>query len=220
MNRRSRIVLRAGEVGSGLFIWAGLHRWRRMGLDRPNPHGVMPCNLRNFFYRPGCVKLREAGVAVSRRKLICAVFMVVALTTTTGCQASAGSGQVPPQELSTVHRELALAAAHQDANQIAVGRNDQQVSGWPSGISAVTAVVRPGTVSDSNTGHTCESGDIISVQLVGAFDTVTTGTTSSPDTTVREIDLSVDATTGLTCLISVRTEPVAPGPGAVVLYSR
>lgn len=184
---------------------------------------------------------------MSSRRLILAGFMVLALTATAGCGTSARSGQAvvsasapmsadadsltsassgeasgtnESPQLSANHRVLALAAAHQDAIEIAVGRNDQPVSGWPIGINSVTAVLRSGTVSDSNTGHNCESGDIISVQLVGAFDTVTTGTTSSPDTTVREIDLSVDATTGLTCLISVRTEPVAPGPGAVVLYSR
>ncbi len=173
------------------------------------------------------------------RRLILAVYTVFALITATGCETNTQSGAAvvsasvssggssganEPRQLSASHRALALAAAHQDANEIAVGRNERQVSGWPSGINAVTAVVRPGTVSDSNTGHTCQSGDIIAVQLVGAFDTVTTGTTTGPGTssdfTVREIDLSVDATTGLTCLISVRTEPVSPGPGAVVLYSR
>jgi hypothetical protein len=81
-------------------------------------------------------------------------------------------------------------------------------------------------VTDSNTGHTCESGKVISVQLVGDFDTVVSGTTptvgtsGSPDPTVREVDLSVDATTGLTCLVSVRIETVSPSPGASILYSR
>ncbi len=78
-------------------------------------------------------------------------------------------------------------------------------------------------MTDSNTGHTCDSGTIIAVRLVGAFDTVTTGGptgpgTPVPDTTVREIDLSVDATSGLTCLISVRTQPAAPGRDDSVLY--
>lgn len=173
------------------------------------------------------------------RRLILAVCLVFALTAATACEttaqsgdaivsASASSGDSPaankPQQLSASHRALALAAAHQNANKIAVGRNEPQVSGWPSGIHAVTAVVQPGTVSDSNTGHTCQSGDIIAVQLVGAFDTVTTGTPTGPGTssdfTVREIDLSVDATTGLTCLISVRTKPVPPGAGAAFLYNR
>lgn len=127
------------------------------------------------------------------------------------------------QQLSAAHQALALAAAHQEADRIAVGRDDRQVSGWPSGIRAVTAVVRPGTVTDSNTGHTCESGGIISVRLLGAFDTLTTGTSvgpgmSAPDTTVRELDLSVDATTGETCLIGVRTEPAAPEPDDTILY--
>ncbi len=174
-----------------------------------------------------------------------AVAVIVAVATTAGCASSTRSDQLPGrsrgnvqggsdsssaaaselQGLSAAGRVLALAAAHRDANQIAVGRNSQQVSGWPSGISAVTAVVQPGTVTNSNTGHTCDSGTIIAVRLVGAFDTVTTGTstgagTSSPDTTVREIDLSVDATTGLTCLISVRTEPVPQSRGDSVLYSR
>jgi heat shock protein HslJ len=130
-----------------------------------------------------------------------------------------------PQPLSTDHRALALAAAHREANQIAVGGDDQQAAGWPSGISTVTAIVGPGTVADSNTGHTCASGNIITVRLVGAFNTLTPGTpvrpgAPTPDNTVRELDLSVDATTGETCLIGARTEPTPPGPGDTVLYSR
>lgn len=191
---------------------------------------------------------------MSSRRLMCAVFMGLALTATAGCGTSARSGQPlgnsasapesadagsfpssssrespgakEPQGLSTDHRALAMTAAHHEANQIAVGRNDQRVAGWPSGISAVTASVGLGTVTDSNTGNTCESGNIISVQLIGDFDTVvsgptpTVGTPGSPDTTVREVDLSVDATTGLTCLVSVRIETVPSSPGAETLYSR
>jgi len=172
------------------------------------------------------------------RRLIVSMCLAVALAAITGCATRAQSGQAlltsksiteptvitGSRDLSANHRALALAAAHQNANQIAVGRNDQ-VSGWPSGITGVTAALRPGIEPDSNTGHPCESGEIIEVQLVGAFDTVTSGTTvgpgtSSSDTTVREIDLSVDATSGLTCLTGVRTEAAPPGPAATVLYRR
>lgn len=183
------------------------------------------------------------------RRVIVAVSVIVALASAAGCGTSArsttsvsapGSANGPfasisstqsptankPPELVAAHRALAVAAAHREANQIAVGRNGQQVAGWPSGISAVTASVGLGTVTDSNTGHTCESGKVISVQLVGDFDTVVSGhtptvsTSGSPDTTVREVDLSVDATTGLTCLVSVRIETVQPSHGADILYSR
>lgn len=186
------------------------------------------------------------------RKLLVGLSVLVALAAMGGCASSARSDQPAaaastsapavtgshtanalhdstaanePKGLLAAQRALALAAAHLDASQIAVGRNSPQVSGWPSGISAVTAVLQPGTVTDSNTGHTCESGAIIAVRLLGAFDTVIAGTptstgTASPDTTVREIDLSVDATTGLTCLISVRTEPAPQSRDESVLYSR
>ena len=166
------------------------------------------------------------------RGLLAGLWIVAALTTAAGCTSSVGS---PPhtadssqalapantrQELSAADRDRALAAAHLEANQIAVGHDSQPLSGWPSGISAVTAMVHPGTVTDSNTGHTCESGVIIDVRLTGAFDTVTTGTTASPDTTVREIDLSVDESTGLTCLIAVRTRPVPRSDSDTVIFSR
>lgn len=49
-----------------------------------------------------------------------------------------------PKGLPAAQRALALAAGHLDASQIAFGRNSPQVSGWPSGISAVTAVLQPG----------------------------------------------------------------------------
>lgn len=140
--------------------------------------------------------------------------------------ASSGSSEADGQnQLAVNHRTFALTAAHQVAKQSAVGRNEQQDSGWPSGITAVTASIQSVTATDSNTGHTCESGTIISVRLFGAFDTFTAGIplgtgTSSPDNTVREIDLRVDATTGLTCLISVRVKPVPQSPAETVLYSR
>lgn len=186
------------------------------------------------------------------RKLLVGLAVIVAAAAVGGCASSArsdqpaaaastsltgvtGSSTANPSHdstaadeskgLSAVHRALALAAAHLDANQIAVGGNSTQVSGWPSGVDAVFAVVRPGIEPDSNTGHTCDSGTIIDVRLLGAFDAVIGGTptsisTASPDTTVREIDLSVDATTGLTCLTSVRTEPAPQSRDETVLYSR
>jgi len=209
----------------------------------------------DLLVRPRCAELTEAAeVAKPGRRLIAAGSVIVALATAAGCGTSARSAPVPatsvtapdsanarpfasisssrspaanePPGLAAAHRALALTAAHREANQIAVGRNGQQVVGWPSTISAVTASVGLGTVTDSNTGHTCESGKIISVQLVGDFDTVisgptpTVGTSGSPDTTVREVDLSVDAATGLTCAVSVRIETVPPSPGAGILYSR
>jgi hypothetical protein len=77
-------------------------------------------------------------------------------------------------------------------------------------------------VTDSNTGHPCDSGTIIVVRLVGAFTTMTTGMadTATPDVTVREVDLNVDGTSGLTCLVSVRTQPVPQSTGKTVLYTR
>lgn len=172
------------------------------------------------------------------------------LTAATGCAASTGSDppaagisdpaahrsstahspadvRAPggPARLSAADRALALAAAHHEANQLAVRGGSQQGSGWPSGISAVIATVRPGTQLDSNTGHTCDSGTIIDVRLEGAFNTTTTGlssdiTTAIPDTTVREMDLSVDETTGLICLIGAQTEPQPRSTTDSVLYSR
>lgn len=127
----------------------------------------------------------------------------------------------PP--VSPAYRVLALAAAHREADQLAVGRSSQKTPDWPSGVSEVLAVVQVGTETDSNTGYTCDSGRVLAVRLVGAFDTVIAGTptsdgTSAPDTTVREVDLTVDATTGLTCWIAVRTEP--DPQGGDVLYRR
>lgn len=130
--------------------------------------------------------------------------------------------------LSATDRALALVAAHRAANQYAVGHDRQLASGWPDGINAVTAVAQPGivTATDSNTGHSCESGTIILVRLDGSFTVFTTGnpitvgSTSTVDSTVREMVLSVDATTGSTCLESARTQPVLLGHDDDVLFSR
>ena len=170
------------------------------------------------------------------RRLLIAMSVIVALAPA-GCAFQSQAGSAPPtlstgsrpeageKGMSSYERAAALAAAHQEANEIAVGRDSNPASDWPSGISAVLAAVAPGTVADSNTGHTCESGTLISVRLLGAFDTVTTGRatgtdTSRSDTTIREIDLSVDGRTGLTCLLSVRIEPLAQSGAELMLYRR
>jgi len=101
----------------------------------------------------------DAQVAMPGRKFIVAVSVIVALASAAGCRTSArsttsvtspGSANAgpfasisstrsliasEPLELVAAHRALALAAAHQEASQIAVGRNIRQVAGWPSGIS-------------------------------------------------------------------------------------
>ncbi|MGY2703746.1 hypothetical protein [Nocardioides sp. HB32] len=85
-------------------------------------------------------------------------------------------------------------------------------------ISRATATVQTGHVGASNTGHPCRSERRLEVALVGDFPhIVTTGTVAGGDTTVREVDLTVDPQSGETCVISVRTAAARPPAGAAVL---
>jgi hypothetical protein len=128
--------------------------------------------------------------------------------------------------LSDHDRALALAAGHHQADRLVTKGSKPDESGWPTNIDAVTAAVHDGTISDSNTGHRCDSGQIIAVQLIGQFDIVVSGqpveagSSDPPDLTVQGVDLSVDEQTGFVCLLSVQTGTVQPSDRATVLYRR
>lgn len=122
------------------------------------------------------------------------------------------------QSQSSTSDELALAAAHREANRLAIkGRIDD---GWPEHLRLVTAKEGDGTVSESNTGHPCDSGTIINVDLVGDFASVVGGYPGMTDGTVNEVLLKVDGESGQVCLLSVRTSPAPRDPDAEVLFER
>lgn len=90
-------------------------------------------------------------------------------------------------------------------------------------IDSASFTVSEGTVTESNTGHVCDSGRLLRVRLIGDFPhIVTTGplpdeTTTAKDTTVSAVLLTADYQTGKVCLVGVGTGEVAPETGATVL---
>ena len=93
-------------------------------------------------------------------------------------------------------------------------------------VTSASVVARPGTVKDSNTGHPCTSGRELRIRLIGKFPhTVTTGHpvepgVPTPDFTVRAMNVTADAESGLACLIGVQTSEngkVKPLPGSTML---
>lgn len=93
-------------------------------------------------------------------------------------------------------------------------------------VTSASVVARPGSVKDSNTGHPCTSGRELQIRLIGKFPhTVTTGHpvepgVPTPDFTVRAMNVTGDAESGLACLIGVQTDEkgrVKPLPGSTML---
>ena len=87
-------------------------------------------------------------------------------------------------------------------------------------VSSATFVVRSGTVTESNVGHSCTSGRLIEVKLIGDFPhIVTTGhpvrVGQDGDFTVTALDITADAADGKVCLKGVQTGVVEPASGAV-----
>jgi hypothetical protein len=98
-------------------------------------------------------------------------------------------------------------------------------AGWPKTVRLVDALVTHGRVTQPNTGHPCDSGRIIHVQLLGTFPTIAISPTPAIDghhssTAVHDVDIDIDERSGIACLISVATGKVYQLRHASVLYRR
>jgi hypothetical protein len=83
-------------------------------------------------------------------------------------------------------------------------------------VNIATATVTPGTITASNTGHRCTSGNLLHLTLLGEFNIVTAAVSGQP---VHEVDITADPVTGAECFISVRTASLKPDPDAAVLFT-
>jgi hypothetical protein len=102
----------------------------------------------------------------------------------------------------------------------AIVQDEASVKG--TDISSATAIVRSGTVTDSNVGQPCTSGRLLAVKLIGKFPHIVT--TGHPvrrgehvDFTVTAVVITADAETGQVCLKGVQTGDVEPEHGAQVI---
>lgn len=92
-------------------------------------------------------------------------------------------------------------------------------------VVSATATLRAGTVTDSNTGHRCTSGQLVTIKVIGTFDIGVSGPPSTvrskpSDYAVHAMLITTDPKSGRPCLIGVQTGNVTPEPGSVLLYRR
>ncbi len=122
---------------------------------------------------------------------------------------------------------IALRIAHAEAVKTASGQTQASTRGnaWPDSLDTVTAGVHVGAIGQSNTGHPCRSGRVLSVELIGDFTTVVSpppvlACQPTPDYSVHAVDLDVDHASGQICRIGARTGTVSARSDATVIYHR
>jgi len=86
-----------------------------------------------------------------------------------------------------------------------------------SHIRVAVAQLHPGVVHQSNTGHTCTSGTLLRVTLIGSFPHGKVSPTPGGDGTVRAEVVEANPSTGQECLIGAQTGQVQPPQGATRL---
>jgi hypothetical protein len=141
---------------------------------------------------------------------------VIVCSLVASCSSTSGtepSGNSSDSGLTKQQRAVAVALAQREAHR--VGRE----------VTSATATAGPGTLplEQSNTGHGCQSGTLLHITLIGTFD-IPIGaqpvdpSSTPPDTAVTAEEITADPKTSDICLISVRTDAVAPAPGSTVLF--
>lgn len=126
------------------------------------------------------------------------------------CVAGCSSSESPLTAAESPERAHGTLTREEVAKALAVARGLVEDQG--ASVSNASAIARPGTLEELNNGDPCRSGRVLKIRLVGTFPrTVTSGHVvtagdPAPDFTVRAVDLTVDAESGRTCLIVVRTD--------------
>jgi len=88
-------------------------------------------------------------------------------------------------------------------------------------VTSATVLAKPGTVRQPNTGKTCESGQLLHIDLFGSFPDITTSQPPGGDGTdglVRKVMLTADAESEEVCLIGVHTGAASADPEATLLF--
>jgi hypothetical protein len=140
---------------------------------------------------------------------LCALAACLAALTVAGCSSTsaAGNGTRQPNPAGLTRQQIALAthiARHEIAKQ-------------GSHIRIAVAQLHPGAVHQSNTGHTCHSGTLLRVTMIGSFPHTTVAGTPGGDAAVHAEVVEANPSTGQECLIGVKTGQVQPPSGATRL---
>ena len=151
-----------------------------------------------------------------------------------GCASSATNRTFDASDISS------SAPAHgslTDAEfKVAVAVARAEVAKEAATITSATTTVGAGTVTETNDGPPCTSGTLLHIKLIGTFPhIVTTGrptddasSASAPSGgvptdgsgySVTAVLITADPASGEACLLSVQIGPVAPDPGATLLFT-
>lgn len=133
------------------------------------------------------------------RRPLAAVALLVLLV---ACSAAERPDATPEDATPSLSQEE-IAMAEAIAREV--------IADHGASVDSASVIARPGMVDDSSTGNRCASGRELRIKLIGDFPhTVTTGHPGRPgrpppDFTVRAMNITADAESGLACLIGVRT---------------
>ena len=119
-----------------------------------------------------------------------------------------------------------LHYAHLQANR-SVSQPARDPDAWPDAVTLVSVLQHVGTETQPNVGPPCDSGQLLTVDVIGTFDRVVVAPgpilpgRPTPDYSVDDIVITADAHSGRPCLLSVRTRAagVAQAPeDATIVY--
>jgi hypothetical protein len=104
---------------------------------------------------------------------------------------------------------------------VAVAVARAEVAKAATGITNATATVGAGTDMDPNDGPPCTSGTLLHIKLIGTFNIITTGYGGQPTPVSEPVSgvlITADPVSGKACTLGVQTGPIAPDPGATLLF--
>jgi hypothetical protein len=151
---------------------------------------------------------------VELRLVALTALAAAALSACGASPTSSGSESTEPWTVADRERTLAERIVRQELTEERL---------QDATIDTASFTVSEGTVAQPNTGHSCDSGRLFRIRLIGDFPhIVTTGPvslepTAAQDATVGAVLLTADYESRQVCLVGVRTGDVAPAPGATVL---
>jgi hypothetical protein len=145
---------------------------------------------------------------------------VVLVASLSGCGETREAKSSGPEDSSGAITDQEVALARVLVQQEL--REDRQQDAI---LDSASVSASDGRVKQPNTGHTCDSGRLLHIKLIGEFPHITTtghpptpGATSVPeDFTVHAVLLTADPNSGHVCLVGVQTGAVKPERGSTVL---
>jgi len=145
--------------------------------------------------------------------------LITVLGTVLGACAAPPEVGAPPRATDAGARSHAPLTSEELA--LALAAAEDVIADQGASVSNASVVARAGVVRASGTGHPCTSGRLLDLLLIGGFPhVVTTGHAvlpgePAPDLTVTAMSVTLDAASGVPCLIGVRTaENGEPHPPA------